>query len=59
MKRIIIDLREKPKFFKSIIQEAFNHNILDFLVSKESFNDLKSISRLNLYSSDENPKYYD
>jgi len=52
MKRIIIDLEQKPKHFKEIVQEAFNLDFLNFLISKNTYDDLGSVERLNLYSKD-------
>ncbi|TFF89928.1 MAG: 3-dehydroquinate synthase II [Promethearchaeota archaeon] len=52
MKRIIINLEEKTKHFKEIVQEAFNFDFLNFLISKNTYEDLASVERLNLYSKD-------
>ncbi|MEJ2279655.1 MAG: 3-dehydroquinate synthase II, partial [Candidatus Lokiarchaeota archaeon] len=56
MKRIIIDFEEKPEKFKEIIQESLNLDFLNFLVSKNTFKDLRVNKRLNFYSKDQNLK---
>ena len=50
MKRIILDLEIKTNYFKELIQEAFNKNILNFLVSEETISEFENIERVNLYS---------
>ncbi|MBD3195568.1 MAG: 3-dehydroquinate synthase II [Candidatus Lokiarchaeota archaeon] len=52
MKRIILDFETKFEQFEELIQEAFNKDFLDFLVSKETYFELKDIERLNLFSKD-------
>ena len=36
--------------FKELVQEAFNKDILNFLVSKDTYPEVQNIERLNLYS---------
>ncbi len=36
--------------FKELVQEAFNKDILNFLVSKDTYSEVQNIERLNLYS---------
>lgn len=52
MKKIILNFKTKIPNFKELVQEAFNKDILDFLVSKETYSDLKEIERIRLYSMD-------
>ncbi|HDZ17593.1 MAG TPA: hypothetical protein ENH75_04850, partial [archaeon] len=52
MKRIILNLEIKTNNFMELVQEAFNKNILNFLVSEETFSEFDNIERVNLYSKD-------
>jgi len=52
MKKIILNFEKKLGNFKELVQEAFNKDILNFLVSKETFADLREIERVNLYTKD-------
>lgn len=52
MKKIILDFESKPSEFKELVQEAFNKDILDFLVSKDTISEFKDIERVTLYSRD-------
>ncbi|MFX1278683.1 MAG: 3-dehydroquinate synthase II [Promethearchaeota archaeon] len=54
MKRIILNFEEKQDNFKELVQEAFNKDFLNFLISKESYSEFAKIERLNLYSRDFN-----
>lgn len=54
MKRIILNFEEKTSEFKELVQEAFNKDILSFLVSKETYPEFKNIDRVTLYSKDRN-----
>ncbi|MFX0136166.1 MAG: 3-dehydroquinate synthase II, partial [Candidatus Hodarchaeota archaeon] len=49
----------KSRNFKELVQEAFNQNILHFLVSKETFSEFEKIERVILYTKDpEIPTYF-
>ncbi len=50
MKRIILDLEKKPENFKELVQAAFNLDLLNFLVSSETYSELKEIERVSLFS---------
>ncbi len=52
MKTIILNFENKPGNFKELVQEAFNKDILNFLVSKETYSELEKIERVNLYTKD-------
>ncbi len=52
MKKIILNFEKKSENFKELVQEAFNKDILNFLVSKETFSEFKNIERVNLYTKD-------
>lgn len=52
MKRIILNFEEKATDFKELVQEAFNKDILSFLVSKETYTEFENIDRVTLYSKD-------
>jgi len=59
MKRIILNFESKGGDFKELVQEAFNKDILDFLISKDTHDEFEKIERVNLFSKDAaiNPKY--
>jgi len=52
MKKIILNFENKLGNFKELVQEAFNKDILNFLISKETYSELREIERVNLYSKD-------
>jgi 3-dehydroquinate synthase II len=52
MKKIILNFENKPRNFKELVQEAFNKDILNFLVSEETYSELIKIERVNLYTKD-------
>ena len=52
MKKIILNFESKSSDFKELVQEAFNQNILRFLVSKETYNEFKKFERVIIYSRD-------
>jgi 3-dehydroquinate synthase II len=59
MKRIILNFESKSSDFKELVQEAFNQNLLHFLVSNETFNEFEKIERVILYTKDpEIPTYF-
>ncbi len=57
MKRIILNFERKDIKFKELVQEAFNKDILNFLVSKATHDEFKKIERVNLFSKDIDTKY--
>ncbi|MBY9006311.1 MAG: 3-dehydroquinate synthase II [Candidatus Lokiarchaeota archaeon] len=52
MKRIILNIENKEEDFKEFVQEAFNRDILNFLVSKDTFSEFKNIERVKTFSKD-------
>ncbi len=54
MKKIILDFESKRENFKELVQEAFNKNYLDFLVSQETIKEFEKIERSVLYSRNPN-----
>ncbi|MHA2281269.1 MAG: 3-dehydroquinate synthase II [Promethearchaeota archaeon] len=52
MKKIILNFENKLGKFKELVQEAFNKDFLNFLVSKETYSELGKIERVNLYTKD-------
>lgn len=54
MKKIILNFESKSDNFKELVQEAFNKNFLNFLVSQETFQEIEKIGRVLLYSRDPN-----
>jgi len=46
MKKIILNFEKKADNFKALIQEALNMNLLNFLISKETYSELKHIERI-------------
>ncbi|MFX1455551.1 MAG: 3-dehydroquinate synthase II [Promethearchaeota archaeon] len=54
MKKIILNFKNKTDNFKELVQEAFNKDILNFLVSEETYSELGKIERVNLYVEDQN-----
>ncbi|MCK4382244.1 MAG: 3-dehydroquinate synthase II [Candidatus Lokiarchaeota archaeon] len=52
MKKIILNFENKLGNFKELVQEAFNKDILNFLISKETYSELRKIERVNLYTKD-------
>ncbi len=59
MKKLILNFEKKSPDFKELVQEAFNKDILNFLVSKETYSEFENIERINIYSKDLDisPKY--
>ena len=54
MKKIILNFENKLGNFKELVQEAFNKDILHFLVSKDTYSELGKIERVKLYTKDLN-----
>jgi 3-dehydroquinate synthase II len=52
MKKIIFNFETKQDNFKEMVQEAFNKDILNFLISKLTYLEFEKIERLNLYTRD-------
>ncbi len=52
MKKVILNFETKSSNFKELIQEAFNKNFLNFLVTQETFKEFEKINRVVLYSRD-------
>ena len=52
MKKIILNFEKKTDNFKALIQEALNMNLLNFLLSKETYSELKEIERINAFTRD-------
>lgn len=52
MKKIILNFESKSRNFKELVQEAFNQNILNFLVSEETFSEFEKIERVAIYTKD-------
>ncbi|MFX0074908.1 MAG: 3-dehydroquinate synthase II [Candidatus Hermodarchaeota archaeon] len=52
MKKIILNFENKSDNFKALVQEALNMNILNFLISKETYSELKQIDRVVTFSRD-------
>ena len=50
MKKIILNFEAKGSDFKELVQEAFNKDILNFLVSKETYPEFEKVERVNIYS---------
>jgi len=43
MKKIILNFEKKSENFNELVQSAFNYNILDIMISEETFEDFKNI----------------
>jgi 3-dehydroquinate synthase II len=50
MKKIILNFENRTNKFKELVQEAFNRNFFDFLISQETFKEFEKIERITLYS---------
>ena len=57
MKRIILNFEKEESDFKELVQEAFNKDILNFLVSKKTFPEFENIERLILFSKNLDTPY--
>lgn len=60
MKKIILNFEKKTKNFKELVQEAFNKDILDFLISEDTYLEIEKIERVNSYSKnlEISPKFF-
>ncbi len=54
MKKIILNFEKKTDNFKALVQGALNMNLLNFLISKETYTELKQIELINTFSRDIN-----
>lgn len=52
MKKIILNFQKKEQNYKDLVQEAFNNNFFDFMISKDTFQDFKNNDRIVIYSED-------
>ncbi len=52
MKKIILNFESKQNNFKELVQEAFNKDILNYLVSNNTYSEFKKIERINLFTKD-------
>ena len=50
MKKIILNFENKSVNFKELVQEAFNKDILNFLVSTDTYTEFEQIERINLFT---------
>ena len=59
MKKLILNFETKSSDFKELVQEAFNKDILNFLISNETYSEFEKIERVNIYSKnlDLTPKF--
>jgi len=52
MKKVILDFQDLSDNFKELVQEAFNVNFYDFMVSEKTFDQFNNISQIIKYSMD-------
>ncbi|NVM46083.1 MAG: 3-dehydroquinate synthase II [Candidatus Lokiarchaeota archaeon] len=52
MKKIILNFEKKTDNFKALVQEALNMNLLNFLLSKDTYSELKQVERINIFTKD-------
>jgi len=52
LKKLILNFQKRQNKFKELVQEAFNNNFVDFLVSKDTYQDFREIDRIEIYSKD-------
>lgn len=52
MKKIILNFEKKTDNFKALVQEALNMNLLNFLLSKETYSELNKIERIITFTKD-------
>jgi 3-dehydroquinate synthase II len=50
VKKIILNFENKGKNFQELVQEAFNKDLLNFLVSEKTFKEFEKIERVTIYS---------
>ena len=51
MKKIILNFEQKGDDFEELVQEAFNMNFLNFMVSRETISEFEKIERVQTYST--------
>ena len=54
MKKVILNFKSRENEFKELVQEAFNRDILHFLVSEDTFSEFEDIERVKTYSENQN-----
>jgi 3-dehydroquinate synthase II len=54
MKKIILNFEIKEENFNDLVQEAFNMNFTDYLISQETASEFKNIERITTYSYNPN-----
>ena len=54
MKKVILNFEARSENFEELVQEAFNNDFLDFLISEETHSDFKDIKRIKVYSKESN-----
>ncbi|MHA1845278.1 MAG: 3-dehydroquinate synthase II [Promethearchaeota archaeon] len=52
MKKIILNFEKRKANFKELVQQAFNKDLLNFLISRETSPEFEGIERLTTYSKD-------
>ncbi len=52
MKKIILNFEKKTENFKALVQEALNMNLLNFLLSKETYSELAQVERIIPFTKD-------
>ncbi|MFX1410644.1 MAG: 3-dehydroquinate synthase II [Promethearchaeota archaeon] len=52
MKKVILNFEIKSTNFKDLVQEAFNKDFLNFMVSKTTFSEFKAIDRIKIFTKD-------
>lgn len=52
MKRVILNFEQRIDDFEGLVQEAFNMNFLNFMVSKDTVTEFEKIERVRTYSKD-------
>jgi len=53
MKKILLNFKSRGNEFKELVQEAFNRDILNFVVSNETFSEFENVDRVKTYSWDQ------
>ncbi|TFG00741.1 MAG: 3-dehydroquinate synthase II [Promethearchaeota archaeon] len=54
MKKILLNFKSRGDDFNELVQEAFNRDILHFLVSKDTYSEFENIERVKTYSWNKN-----
>jgi len=50
LKKIILNFQKKQNKYEELVQEAFNNNFFDFMISTDTFQDFKGDNRVVIYS---------